>query len=115
MTAEEQQNIIGRNIKRLLDERDVSNAQLAEALGLSESAVGKWILGRNSPKVGTMQKIADYFSVNMSDLVEEQPQFKQSSKRRYLMDKIAKADDSTLSKIDKLMRIIDDEETNNSW
>lgn len=103
--------IIGKNIERLLNENHMSQAQLASILGLSESAIGKWLLGKNAPSVGNINKIATYFHVNVSDIVDDRPQNSSSQKRRYLMDKIAKADESKLRKIDKLMELIDDEES----
>ena len=44
----DQANIIGRNIDRLLYENRTTQAELAEAIGLSASAVGKWVLGHGA-------------------------------------------------------------------
>jgi len=84
--------IIGNNIKRLLDEEDMKQYELAEILGVSESAVGKWVLGKASPRMGTIQAIADHFGLNSSDILGENSNFSVSREKRFLMDKIKKAD-----------------------
>jgi transcriptional regulator with XRE-family HTH domain len=102
--------IIGNNIKRLLDEEDMKQYELAEILGVSESAVGKWVLGKASPRMGTIQAIADHFGLNSSDILGENSNFSVSREKRFLMDKIKKADGKQLTKIRKLMELIADEE-----
>lgn len=71
MSNEEQSRIIARNLERLLSDNHMSQARLAEILGVSESAVGKWILRRNSPSMGNIQKIADYFNIPKSFILED--------------------------------------------
>lgn len=69
MSKEELARIIGDNILDLLSCRNMKQVELAKILGVSESAVGKWTLGKNFPNMGTIEKIADYFGVNKSDLL----------------------------------------------
>lgn len=69
--------------------------------------------------MGTIQQIADYFKVPKSIIlngsddngssISEYGKMN-SPRRRYLMDRIAKADDKKLDKFQKLMELIDDEE-----
>ena len=61
---------IGRNIDRLLKENRLSQKELAAAIGVEESSVGKWVLGRNMPLMGSVQKVADYFGVPKSSITE---------------------------------------------
>lgn len=58
------------NIKRLLDENKLKQRDLAAILGVQESTVGKWIIGKNTPKMGTIQQIADYFNIGKSEILE---------------------------------------------
>jgi transcriptional regulator with XRE-family HTH domain len=115
MTAkleDEQAMIIARNISRLISEYKMTQAELGKVVGVSESAVGKWLLGYNAPSMGSIQKIADYFHVNKSDILEDRDIIK-SQKRKYLMDRIAKASDEQLRKLDKLWEIITEEDERN--
>jgi len=50
-------------LKKLREDAGLSQAKLAEKLGVSQSAVGMWENGRNNPEHATLQKIADLFGV----------------------------------------------------
>ena len=109
---EDQANIIGRNIDRLLYENRTTQAELAEAIGLSASAVGKWVLGHGAPRMGNVQKIANYFGVTVSDIVTDTSK---SSKRTmsdksFLLDRIESASAADLRKIRQIMELISDDE-----
>ncbi|TLG71408.1 helix-turn-helix domain-containing protein [Culicoidibacter larvae] len=65
------QDIISKNLIRLMEIYGINQAQLAEIAGVSESAVGKWILKRNAPRMGAIQKIADHFNMPTSYLLHE--------------------------------------------
>lgn len=70
MSEDDLARLIGKNINWLLDNKNINQNELAVILGVSESAVGKWVLGKSVPRMGTIQKIADYFGVKKSDLME---------------------------------------------
>jgi len=72
MTDDEQRqlDIIGYNLSRLLKQNGATQRELASAIGVSESAVGKWVLAKNAPTMGSVQKMANYFGVRMSDILE---------------------------------------------
>jgi transcriptional regulator with XRE-family HTH domain len=60
--------VFGVNIKRLRNERKVTQQQLADALGISFQAVSKWENGTTLPDVGILPDIADYFSITIDEL-----------------------------------------------
>lgn len=47
-----------------------SQKEVADALGVSAPTVHDWLKGKKMPKMINVQKIADYFGVKLSDLVE---------------------------------------------
>ena len=60
---------IGTNIYTLRKEKKITQAQLAEKLGVSEQAVSKWENDQCSPDVSLFPIIADYFGVSMEYLL----------------------------------------------
>lgn len=68
-----QLDIISKNLQKLMQEHNINQAQLGEIAGVSESAVGKWILKHNAPRMGNIQRIADYFGILKSDILEDKP------------------------------------------
>ncbi len=59
---------IGLNIKRLREQKKMNITTLAEKLKRRRETVSGWENGRSVPPKGTQEKIANFFSVNVSEL-----------------------------------------------
>jgi len=59
---------IGDNIRRLRRERDITQEQLAELLGISSQAVSGWECGRTAPDISQIAPLASIFEVS-SDVI----------------------------------------------
>ncbi|NMA37068.1 MAG: helix-turn-helix transcriptional regulator [Papillibacter sp.] len=64
-------SMIGRNIKRLREEKKITQQQLADALGITYQAVSKWECGTTLPDVTILPLIAEYFCVSIDSLFME--------------------------------------------
>lgn len=73
MSNKEMERIISNNLKRILKNYNINQSELAKIAEVSESTVGKWILKKSTPRMGAIQKIADYFALPKSYILEEQP------------------------------------------
>lgn len=64
-------------LKELRKAKGISQATLAERLGLSKSTIGMYETGDITPSVEALNMIADYFNVDMNFLLgkEEQSRF----------------------------------------
>ena len=60
---------IGTNIKRLRQNKGVTQEQLGEALGISSQAVSKWENQSALPDIMILPKIADYFGISIDELM----------------------------------------------
>ncbi len=58
-------------IRTLRKNRGWTQAQLAEALSLSESAIQKWEVDKNEPPVSELQRLAEIFSIPAAALLDE--------------------------------------------
>lgn len=61
---------IGDNIKNLRLQHGLSQMELASVAGVSDKAVSTWEQNKATPRMGVIQKIADYFGVQKSDIIE---------------------------------------------
>ena len=62
---------IGKNIKRFRQEKGLTQADLARALGVTCQAVSKWETSANSPDITLIPKLAELFGVSISELFAE--------------------------------------------
>lgn len=61
---------LGMSIKKLRQQKDMTQEQLAEYLNVSISAVSQWESGKTVPDVSTLPVIADFFDVSLDDLFD---------------------------------------------
>ena len=61
--------MLSTKLKELRAKRDMSQAELAEILGVTQQAVGRWEKELNMPDIETLNKIADYFHVTTDELL----------------------------------------------
>lgn len=71
MNAENFKNIFSKNLKKYMNEYNINNRELSNVVGVSESTVGKWLLKKTIPRMGIIEKLANYFNIEKSDLLEE--------------------------------------------
>jgi repressor LexA len=62
---------IANNIKHLRESHGMSQAEFGGIAGVTDKAVSTWETGRKEPRMGAIQKIADYFGIKKSDIIEE--------------------------------------------
>ena len=70
MSEREQTSIFSSNLNRLLREREKSQKEVADAIGVSPQTFNTWCKGIALPRMGKIQRLADYFMVNKSVLLE---------------------------------------------
>lgn len=73
MTDEKQKLLFSSNLSRLIEERNLKQAEIAEYIGVSPQTFNTWVKGIAFPRMGKVQKIADFFNVPKSYLIEEHP------------------------------------------
>ena len=58
------------NIKKLREERNLTQAQLADVLGLTRPAITQWESGWSTPRMGMIEKLAEFFDVPKSVIID---------------------------------------------
>lgn len=63
--------IFSSNLKRYVDESGKDRKDIAKDLQFSYSTFTDWINGKSYPRIDRIEKLANYFGINKSDLIEE--------------------------------------------
>ena len=71
MSDELQKRIFSENLKRLMEEQNLTQADVAKSIGVSPQTFNTWVRGIALPRMGKIQRLADYFRVDKSDLLED--------------------------------------------
>ena len=65
-------------LKELRENKGMSQAEFAADFGVTQSAVGNWESGSRKPNIDKIKKIADYFNVPVSVLIDDEGNVKKS-------------------------------------
>lgn len=63
--------MLSENIRYYLSKSGMEQSELAEKLNVSQSSVSHWINGNKYPRIDTIEKIAELFNVNKSDITDD--------------------------------------------
>jgi len=64
---------ISERIKHLRDLHNLTQAELGRIAGVSDKAVSTWENGSAEPRMGAIQKMADYFGISKGWIIGESP------------------------------------------
>lgn len=62
--------IFAKNLRKIADEKKITQADMAAMTKCSSATVSDWFNGKKYPRPNRMQRIADILGVCMSDLIE---------------------------------------------
>lgn len=65
---------LGKKIRAHRDELGLTQAELADKLGLTYSSVSQWESGRATPRTPILRQLADLFGTTVADLMGETPE-----------------------------------------
>lgn len=63
--------IFARNLQEQMDINRKSRRDVAEALGVSYYTYTDWIKAKKYPRIDKIEKLANYFGIPMSELIED--------------------------------------------
>ncbi len=70
MSDERQTMIFSSNLNYLLIKNKKTQREVANAIEVSPQTFNTWVMGIALPRMGKIQKLADYFNVSKSDLID---------------------------------------------
>ena len=63
--------VLAKNLGFYMDRKGVTQKELAEVVGVGTSTVNDWIKAKKYPRIDAIEKMANYFRILKSDLIEE--------------------------------------------
>lgn len=98
--------IFAKNLSRLLESHHISQRDIAKILSVSSSTVSSWCTGQKIPRMDKIERLASYFGVLKSDLIEEKPtpvsEDGLDAEKRAFIEKLKSMDSETVAVLNKL-------------
>jgi transcriptional regulator with XRE-family HTH domain len=81
---------IGKNIKRIRKEKGMSQRELAEKLGVTQSVISTYETGNPPQRITTLNKIADVLQVHVRELTTAVPSKKEEEAKNNFCNSFCK-------------------------
>lgn len=62
-------NVVSNSIKKLREERGMTQDELAEKLNMTRQAVSNWETGKTQPDIETLTRLAEIFDVSVERII----------------------------------------------
>jgi transcriptional regulator with XRE-family HTH domain len=86
--------ILALNVMNLRRERGITQAQLAQAIGVAQPRVAEIEAGDANPRLATLSKLAHALGVTLSELLTDHLNADRAERRRAARERIAAASDA---------------------
>ena len=109
---------LSKNLKKYIAKSGKERSVVAEDLGLPYSTLTDWLNGKKYPRINNIEKLAAYFEVSKSDLIEDFEGIKKDNDRlvsiivklrtnKELLDVVEKLSSLDRIKLENLSRFLD--------
>ena len=71
MGAEWSKDVFAKNLKRYMNAFGKNQKEMAEIVGVSAPTFNEWLKAKKYPRIDKIEKLAHYFGILKSDLIEE--------------------------------------------
>ena len=110
--------VLAKNLKKYISKSGKERSVIAEDLGLPYSTLTDWVNGKKYPRINNIEKLAAYFEVSKSDLIENFEEIKKDNDRlvsiivklrtnKELLDVVEKLSYLDKAKLENLSRFLD--------
>ena len=100
------QKKIGTFLKELRKEKGITQEQLAEKLNVSGRSVSRWETGNNMPDISLLVEIADFYGVDVREIIEGEKSEMMDKEVRDVANKMADYANNEKSRLFKVVRFI---------
>ena len=96
------QKKIGRFLKELRKEKDITQEQLAEKIKVSCRTVSRWETGSNMPDISLLAELADFYDVSIPEIIDGERKSEQMNEE--LKETVIKVTDYTETNNARLLK-----------
>lgn len=79
MEQKSARKILSENLNQLMKENNVTQSELSEAIGVSQSTISNWLKEVKYPRISKIQELSNYFNVPKSKITEDKDELHQDT------------------------------------
>lgn len=97
--------ILAKNLKKYISKSGKDRNTIAVDLGLSYSTLTDWVNGKKYPRINSIEKLANYFGISKSDLIEDFGEIKKDNDRLTTIIVKLRMNKELLNVVEKLLSL----------
>jgi transcriptional regulator with XRE-family HTH domain len=74
-------DVLAKNLKKYIAKSGKDRTAVAEDLGFPYSTMTDWVNGKKYPRINNIEKLANYFGISKSELIEDFEEIKKDNDR----------------------------------
>ena len=98
-----------KNLNIFIERSGRTKKEIAEVIGVAQSTFNEWTKGKKYPRMDKVEKLAEYFGILKSDLIEEKTaEHREMQKKNDILSDIVlrmQTDDVFLSAVESLYKL----------
>ena len=98
-------DVLSKNLKKYISKSGKDRTTIAEELGLSYSTLTDWVNGNKYPRINNIEKLAIYFNVSKTDLIEDFDEIKKDNDRLATVIVKLRINKELLNVVEKLLSL----------
>ena len=95
--------IMARNIKKYMERKGVSSAEVCRALNFKTNTFSNWLTAKIYPRIDKIEMLAEYFEISKAALVEDSDNIVLSPKEERLILGYRDSDETTRAIVEKIL------------
>lgn len=103
--------VFAQNLRYYMESRGKSQKELAEIVGVSAPTMNDWLKAKKYPRIDKVEKLANYFGILKSDLIEKKEQPTEngelSEKKKAFINKVMQMSDADLDRLEKILSLVE--------
>ena len=106
--------VFAKNLKFYVERSGKTQKELSEIVGVATSTFNDWMKGKKYPRMDKVERLANYFGILKSDLIEDkhqQPaQDELSARKKAFMRKVEGMTDAQLERLEQILALVESTE-----
>ena len=98
----ENREIFSNNLKKYITKSGKNRGEIADDLNMSYSTLTEWINGKKYPRIHNIEKLAEYFGISKTDLIEDFEKIKKDNDRLATIIVKMRTNDDLFNIVDKI-------------
>lgn len=105
MTNLGNRDIFAKNLAHYIERSGKTQKEIAEIIGVAASTFNNWVMGHKYPRIDKIEKLANYFGILKSDLIEDKSEMQKNNEVIANIIVRLRADSDFLSLVSSLERM----------